>query len=341
MKRPRKRVSLIGVAGEAESVLRDVFIDQPKAWIAQARERMKDLPKTNSDLGLRFAEEGKWFDAAFRFRVTLMLDANYPRAAYNLGCCYLRLGKPAQAREALLKAQKLTPGNSDVIFMLAAVDPKALAPGQRPTRMPMNLVTGYFNSVANGYDISEAQGNYQAGKVVAEFVDGALTNPAPNVLDLGCGSGIAARPWRAAAASIHGIDVTPAMLTLAERATHADKKLYDTLLLADVSDLANASAANTIHLALLVNVAQFIGDLVPVLQGISKALAPGGLAVITTEPYPAGGEFGLNPSTSRFGHAPEYTKKVVSAVGLTLVKEATVELYQGVPAQAYLVRKES
>ncbi len=339
MKQPRKSVSLNDIAGGTETALREIFIEQPKAWLKEAREKLRDLPKTNYDLGLKFADQGKWFDAAFRFRVTLKLKPNYPRAAYNLGCCYVRLGKLKEAKAALLEAQKLTPNNNDVIFMLATIDPKTLPVTQRPSIMPTNLVTGFFTSVANGYDVAEAESEYQAGAVMHDFAAPTSRVANPVVLDLGCGSGIAARPWRAMAASVHGIDMTPAMLTLAEKATQGDKKLYDTLLLADVAELASAPSDNMIDVMLMVNVAQFIGDLVPVMQGIAKSLKADGIAAITTEPYGVAGEFGLDVRTSRFGHSPEYVKQVAGAVGLTLLKEEPVELYRGIPAQGFVFSK--
>ena len=340
MKLSRKNVSLTSMATEAETALREIFITQPKTWIQEIRERFRDLPKANFELGLRFAEEGKWYDAAFRFRMALRLKADYPRAAYNLGCCYVRMGKLPEAKAALLRARELTPGNPDVIFMLATLDPGLLASGQRPTRMPPALVTGFYSSVANGYDIAEAKANYQAGNAIYELASPFLKNPAPAVLDLGCGSGIAARPWRATASSIHGVDITPAMLALAERAMHAEKKLYDTLITADVSDLATAQTGMVVDLVLLVNVAQFIGDLSPVLHGVEKMLTPEGIAVLTVEPYASSGEFGLNAETSRFGHSPDYVRKAASAAGLQVLKQARVELYAGMPVEAFVLGKD-
>lgn len=339
-KRPAgKKLSLNQVMGDAETSFREMFIDQPKAWVAAARGRMKDLPKSNFEMGRQFAEEGKWFDAAFRFKMCLKLQPGYPRAAYSLGCCYVRLGKLEEAKAALLEALKQTPGNADVIFMLATLDAKLLPAGHRPTRMPVHLITGYFSSVAEGYDIAEAKAGYQAGKVTHELAAPFVKAANPNVLDLGCGSGIAARPWRAAAADIRGIDVTAAMLALAGQATHAEKKLYDALVAADIADLARANSPSVVDVLLLVNVAQFLGDLGPVFHGISKTLSPEGIAIVTVEPHAIAGEYGLNTQTSRFGHSNEYVKKIAAAEGLQVLKEASVELYAGKPSPAFILGK--
>ncbi len=339
MKSTRKRVSLIGAVGEAEGALRDLLIARPRAWLKEARERLRDLPKANYDLGYGFAQQGKWFDAVFRFRVTLFLNPNYPQANYNMGRCYMRMGKTAAAKAALLKALAQSPGNTDVIFMLATIDPAALAHNQRPERMPSAMVTGFFTAMADGYDIAEANNRYQAGRVMHELLAPLLKNQTPTVLDLACGSGIAARPWRLAAKTIRGVDVTPAMLELAEKATHADKKLYDGLVTGDVAALDATLTDGTADLVLLVNAAQFIGELATVFAGIAKALASGGIAAVTVEPYSASGGFGLMSGTGRFGHSAAYVKQVAQAAGLTVIKETNIELYAGVPAQALLFSK--
>lgn len=338
MKPLRKRVSFVTAAEEAKSALRDVVVEQPRQWIENIRERMRDLPKTNFDLGCRFAEEQKWFDAMFRFRVTLFLQPEYPQALYNLGCSYYRMGKPEKAKEALLKALAQAPGNVNTIFMLATIDPSALPPEKRPTRMPESIVTGFFGSVAEGYDIEEAKNKYVAGKMLHDLLKPLVTAANPVVIDLGCGTGIVSRPWRAAASSITGVDITPAMIAQAEKATHAEKKLFDQLLTADIAKLPQTLPQGTADLVLIVNVAQFVGDLAGVMQGAAGLLNPQGMLAITVEPYRTAG-FGIAADTSRFGHANSYVKQQAANAGLTPVKEVALVLYPDTPVQALVFAK--
>lgn len=339
MKRSRKKVSPVKPALDVEGALRDLFINQPKLWLREARERLRDLPKSNFDLACRFAKQGKWFDAVFRFRVVLFLRPDYPHAQYNLGGCYVRMGRTAEAKAALLKALRQTPDNPDVAFMLASVDPAALPAERRPKEMPEGMVTGFFGNIAEGYDVTEAGNKYQAGKVIHAFAQPLLTAPAPVIEDWACGSGIAARPWRAAAARIHGVDVTPAMVALAQAATHVEKQLYEEVSVADIRALPDGMAEGKADLVLLINAAQFIGDLSAVMRAAAAALRAGGLFVLTAEPIRAADGYGLVVETGRFGHAASYVQQVAVAAGLTLEKEATVELYAGVPVQAFAFRK--
>ena len=339
MAEPRKKLSFVSLFPELGTDLRGMLIERPRAYIALARERMKDLPKTNYDLGYKFANEGKWMDAIFRFKVTLYLNPNYPNANYNLGCCYMRSGKMSEARSAFLKALKLNPANQDATFMLASLDPNAVPAERRPTRMPLDMVTSFFSAQADGYDIAEANNRYQAGKVIHDLVKPQLKTEAPVVLDLGCGSGIAARPWRAAATSIRGVDVTPSMLALADKATHADKKLFDGLSTADLAQLPAELTSGAADLVLLVNTVQFIGELSGTLNGAAQALKQGGILVVTVEPYSQPAGYGLVAATSRFGHSNAYVKQLAAGAGLQPVAESAVELYAGVPAQALVFTK--
>jgi predicted TPR repeat methyltransferase len=341
MKLFRKRVSFKAAAIDAEGALRDLLIEQPKAFFRDARERMRDLPKSNYELACRFAEQGKWFDAVFRFNMTLRWKPDYPNALYNLGGCYLRMGKIAEARATLLKALRQTPNHSEALFMLSTIDPNAVSASQRPTQMPMGMVTGFFTNNADGYDVTEAGNKYQAGKVMHELAKPLLKVATPAIVDLGCGSGIAARPWRGVASRIHGVDVTPAMAQLAQAATHEQKKLYDAVTIADARSLPAEVAAGAADLVLLINVVQFMGDLTGVLKTAYAALGPTGMVLLTAEPTTLTNGYGVVAATGRFGHTPAYVKQTASEVGFTLIKETPVELYAGVPAQAYMFSKGS
>ena len=331
----------MAITADVQTALRDLILAQPKAWLAQARERMRDLPKTNFDLGCRFAEQGKWFDAMFRFRITLMLRPDYPQAAHNLGSCLLRAGKRAEAKKAFLRALKTAPNDSASIFMLASIDPAAVPNQLRPTRIPLPMVSGFFSSIAQGYDTSEAAAKYQGGQAVASVVKPLITSTTPRILDLACGTGIAARPWRQAASSIHGVDVTAAMLDAARAATHAEKPLYDSLIEGDITALPDTITANHYDLVLLVNVAQFIGDLTGVMRGVARVLVEGGVVAITVESSSANVAQGyaLDPASSRFTHSPAYVVQTAIAAGLAEVKHASVALYEGVVSPLLLFRK--
>lgn len=335
MNTQRNKLGISAAFNDMREALQETLIRRPLAWIGGARERMRDLPKTNFDLGCKFADEGKWMDAAFRFRVAAYFQPNYPQVWYNLGCCYFHTGKLKQAEEALKKALQQNPNQQDVLFMLATVNPASLRPEQRPQHMPAGMVNQFFTSIAKQFDIEEARNKYQGGKVIHEFAKPLVKNISPVVLDLACGTGIAARPWRAVAREIIGVDSTSAMLALADKATHSDKKLFDQLIKTDAMALPATIADGSADVVLCVNSAQFMGELSGLMQSAARVMQSDGVFVMTAEPYNAAQGYGLSAQTGRFGHSPAYVKQAAHAAGLKLVKEATVPLYADMQVQAF------
>lgn len=339
MDQTRKSRSLFGFMGETRDTLRDVFVTQPRAWLVDARKKISNLPKTNYDLGCDFAERGQWFDAIFRFRIVLYLQPNYPNANYNLGCSYFRVGKLPQAAACLKRALQQNPANQDAVFMLAAIDPAALPPTQRPHHMPREMVTQFFTSIALDYDTIEMQNQYKGGVEVANQTKPFVAAEGLSIIDLGCGTGIAARPWRAMASSITGVDITPAMVTLAGDIANDTTKLFDRVVLADISAMGELLPAGQADLVLAVNTVQFVGALDGMLAGATRALKQSGILAITIEPFNGTGGYGVNPQTGRFGHSAAYVKQQASAVGLGLAKEARTALYPGSDVDVLIFRK--
>ena len=325
MDQRRNSNSLFSSLMAADARLRELFLARPAAWYREAREKMQDIPGTNYALGCRFAEQGELRDAIFRFRLVARLQPDHPHVWYQLGCCYYRRGDYALAADALRKSLVQDPTHQDAIYMLAAANPAMVPPGLRPTRMPRAMVLSFFSGQARRYDEVEQQNGYKPG-AVAEAARPYLKPAHTTLLDLGCGTGLAARAWRSGMGSITGLDLTPAMLEGARAAQGQGRALYDTLIEADIAapvpEVADASA----DIVLAVNVAGYVGDAAPLLQIARRSLKPGGLFILTIEPF-AGEGYALHADTGRFRHSADAIKRQAAVHGLTLSAEQPVELY--------------
>jgi predicted TPR repeat methyltransferase len=340
MKKPeRKKTSLAQSCKESKQALRETFLERPARWVDETRSRLDNLPKTNFDLGVKFTEEGKYRDALFRFRVTRFLQPSYPMLHLEEGNCYYRMGKMDEASKALLLALKETPNNPLIPLMLESIDPALLPADKRPKRMPASLVIDFFSGMAATYDIDEAKQGYQAGKLVHDLARPLVAATNPVVIDLGCGTGIASRPWRAQAASIHGVDVTPAMVALAEKATHAERRLFNGLFNVDLLTMPTTIELPTADLVMLVNVVQYLGDLAPVMQRVATLMQPAGILVMTVEPHTTPSGYGISLDSGRFTHGAEYVIKAASAAGLKLVKQQPLAMYPDIVSQGYVLTK--
>ena len=321
--------------------LQAVLIAKPKAYVDSIKYKLNHLPLINFNLGCDFADQGHWTDAIFRFRITLYLQPDYPKAHYNLGCCYLRTNQRAKAKDAFLRALKLKPNDADSLFMLSALEPAAVPPNQRPSRMPAKTIIDFFGGLAARYDAIELANHYAGGRVcfdaLKSFVDGRT---ALRVVDLGCGTGIASRPWRALAAHITGIDFTPAMVGAAQAVKLNDTSLFDEVLGEDLTNLdATHLPLGQADIILCCNVAQFVGDVQPMLQTLAARIKMGALIALTIEPFNTAAGYAVNIDTGRFGHHPEAIKKMLQSLGLELKNEARVHLYTSVNAQLFIIAK--
>jgi predicted TPR repeat methyltransferase len=334
-----KRRSFTSILGEAQNALKSLLVEQPRDFLVQVKERARDLPKTNFDLACRFADQGKWHDALFRFRVALFFKPGYPQANYNMACCHFRLGQRAKAIALLKQVIASEPGNHDAVFMLAAIEPGALSPTQKPQSMPRELVTKFFNSIAGGYNQTEAENKYCGGTAVAEQVKPLLPASGITVVDLGCGTGIASIPFRSIAAQLIGVDVTASMVAQAQKEMLGGKPLFDRVVEADINVAGEVVTPASADLVLLVNAVQFVGALNGTLASAARMLKPGGFLALTVEPYSGGDGFGIVRDSGRFGHAPGYVKQLAAPLGLTPVKELKTALYPETRAELLIFRK--
>jgi SAM-dependent methyltransferase len=102
--------------------------------------------------------------------------------------------------------------------------------------------------------------------------------PRPVIVDLGCGPGLFLRDLgrRYPSASLHGYDVTPAMIEHARQLT--DVAL--TLALHDVTAKPLPHAPGSVHLVAMSSVLHVVDEPLPVLAEIRRVLAPGGVFLL-------------------------------------------------------------
>ncbi len=314
------------------------LIDGPRTWFADLKRKFSNLPKTNFDLGVRFTGSGQWLDAMFRFKLAVWLQPNFPQAWYNLGCCCMKLRRYDKARHAFKKTLALKPTHTDAIYMLSSLEPAAIPPAMRPTRMPAAMIVDFFTGMAPVYDGVERQNRYQGPRLVFDAVKALLkqTNGL-HVFDIGCGTGLCSRPWRTLAVAMTGLDFTSAMVEVAKEVRINDKPLFETLTTADILDIgANTLPERAMDVVLCIDTAQFLGELSNPFGKAARMLKPGGLFAVTVEPFTSPVGYAVNPDTGRFGHHADYVKKTAASAGLELKKEAKVNLYANLPAALFI-----
>lgn len=324
-----------------DTTLRHYFYDRPRAYWHVLRGRFENLPETNFKLGCEFAARGLWRDAVFRFKFAIKLEPTMVAAYYNLGCCYLQMQKRSEAYNAFVQVLKMKPDHTDARYMLSGLAPNSMPANQLPKTMPKAMVTSFFTQLADEYDALADASQYQGARLTAEACRPFLTATKDlQLVDLGCGTGLVARPWRGLCREMLGVDYTPAMVKQAQQARAGDVPVFNHVLQDDINTLAPGTfMPGASDVVLCVDTTQFLGDLTPLMNTAVSALKPGGLFVLSIDPYAAPHGFGVNPDTGRFGHTVEYVRRLAQQHRFDLKRDAAVPLYAEAAAHLFVFAK--
>ena len=227
---------------------------------------------------------------------------------------------------------RLTRNPSDAIqrYLLDAIN------GDPLTTAPHEYIERYFDEFAPGFDQKLVNGlNYRGPARLCDLIARHRAGFA-DIVDLGCGTGLAADLLADLGGTLTGVDLSGGMLEQAGK-----RQRYGALVKADVVAylLDNPGRFDLIFAAdLLV----YIGDLQPFMEAAAAALVPGGLMALSTETG-AQADFSLLPS-GRFAHRPQYIERLCEEnfMALEAVDEPIrLEINLPVPGQFLLLERGS
>jgi predicted TPR repeat methyltransferase len=152
------------------------------------------------------------------------------------------------------------------------------------------------------------------------------------MIDLGCGTGLAARAFAPLCEAIDGIDLSPAML---ERARA--KALYRRLTLGEVVATLALEPEASADLLVAADLVVYLGDLGPLLCEAARVLEPGGLLAFTAE-RTAAAAFLLGESL-RYAHSEAGIRAWAAAAGLEvrLIVPSSKRNDRGVPVPSLVL----
>ena len=310
-----------GEGAKAVAILREVRHFLPSS--AEAASALADALLAEDALPTAIAE----------YQRALRLDPAHAPAELGLARAWLAAGEWEKA-EPRLAAAKLSGAPLQTIAALEA----EIASLRAQPRSPRNYVRHLFDDFAAGYDARmHGQLAYRAPEILLEMHAFIASPSAPvDSLDLGCGTGLAGAAFKKHARSITGVDLSPRMI---ERARA--RGIYDALHVADIEDFLGAGT-RAYGLILAADVLVYLGDLAPVMQGVSAHLAPGGAFLFTVERNPKPG-FALGEKR-RWRHSEDYLRRMAAAHGFELAGliACTPRLEGGAPVEgicAALVKK--
>jgi predicted TPR repeat methyltransferase len=275
-------------------------------------------------LGEMLLAAGMLPTAIGEFQRALRLDPENADARYWLGCAWLEAGEPEKALDAFAHL-----GSHDGLVEKIA-EAEAMKSAQRSDP---RYVRHLFDQFSVDYDqrmIGEL--GYRAPAILREL--SSLILPVQSrltVLDLGCGTGLSGAAFADMASAIDGIDLSPAMIAKART-----RGVYRTLVVGDI-EAAWTDLPNVYDLVLAADTVVYLGDMAPVLDQISRKLAPGGCFLFTAEKKDGAG-FELGPKR-RWRHSEPYLRTVAGHAGFDIsgFVACVPRSEAGIPVEGYAV----
>jgi predicted TPR repeat methyltransferase len=310
-------------------------------------------------LAILDAEEGNPDIAVSLFKKAIKFKPDFPAAHHGLGRVLEQTGRRADATRAYAQALRASRETRVPAARVAYHDPDPLktleekvtdskilelhhalaanAPIFSPTKVPTNAIANLFDRYAETFDDHlRTQLKYGVPELIAQSIAPFRNDEdAPwDILDLGCGTGLIAPLLKPIAKSLHGVDLSPAILEKAKA-----RNLYDKLEQADmVQTLQNNPQSYDLLTA--ADSLIYTGDLTPIFQAAHAALRKDGPALFAFS-VEAGetDRYHLHQKTLRYTHSEKYLKHLAKIHGFAVEHFAltTLRFESEKPVSGYLV----
>ena len=250
--------------------------------------------------------------------------------AYNRGLELEKQGDIAGAIDAYNEALALDPNDPGGVTVRLA----ALGVGPAPATAPPAYVEMLFDQHADTFeDILVSRLNYDVPNLIRRKLDALGLCPFRRMLDLGCGTGLAAEAMRDAAEEIIGIDLSEQMIDVAE-----EKDVYEGLYTGEVVEFLEDNDEDPFDLIVAADVLPYLGTVEPLFAGVAANLDPEGVFAFSTEMLVTNGNYAVGPNR-RFLHSEVYLRDGLAAAGFTILAmdEINVRDEDGAPSPGHLV----
>ncbi|KAB2637751.1 MAG: tetratricopeptide repeat protein [Verrucomicrobia bacterium] len=346
------QVPAVTAAGDDPVTLHAMGVEAFRAGQLQAAARLigraiaahAQMPDFHYNLAIVLRAQGKLTEAAASYHRAIALKPDYGDAHNNLGNVWKALGERDKARACFERALVCNPDNADTYYNLGILsgDDGDTGAAARYFQKCMecdpqdgrgvHVLLAYLGKagaplhtshahILKLYDVRSRFWDNEDAYFGARLVANALREHAVpeklNVLDIGCGTGLAGALVRPLARRLDGVDLSPAMLEKARA-----KSVYDRLDQADAL-LVMSQRANSYDAILGAAVLIHFGDLTPIFRAARNCLRPNGLFVFTLFSLAGEENFAVSANyrlaqSGCFAHSNRYVRQLAKDCGLAV-----------------------
>lgn len=280
------------------------------------------------EAGRAAVRDGEYNAAVKAYAAAVAVEPDSKDAVWRLADAWHYATDWGQAARWYRRYLELAPGDPEATHMLAS-----LGAADMPARAGDAYVRGLFDNFASDFDrllVDELY--YKAPDHIYDEVMPLLPPGAGglNILDLGCGTGLAGVKFRPLARYLTGIDLSREMIKKARA-----RRIYDSLRADDITRALRHSRARY-DLVVASDVLVYFGDLDEIFHAVAAVLAEGGMFAFSVETWEEPG-FALTES-GRYAHNPDYVEQVAAQCGLTELsgQDMVLRLESGQPVDGYV-----
>ncbi|MFN3076830.1 MAG: methyltransferase [Alphaproteobacteria bacterium] len=225
------------------------------------------------EFGTALVDAGELPEAIEILQQRLRTEPDDVAANFHLGRAWQGLGEAEQARQRFRRCLELDPEDP-----LKAAVRLAEGAGQSVTELPDGYIRCLFDQYADRFDEAlRVRLRYRGPEVVFQAVLRVIGEEREpwDILDLGCGTGLAGVLFRPLARFLAGVDLSPRMVAKAiERGSHDRAEVGEAVAVL-------LATPQSWDLILAVDVLVYMGELEPLFRAVGGALRPGGLFAAT------------------------------------------------------------
>jgi predicted TPR repeat methyltransferase len=298
-----------------------------------------DYAEAHSNLGNTLQELGRLEDAETSYKKAIAIKPEYAEAHSNLGNTLKELGRLEDAETSYKKAIAFKPDYAEKLsHAIASIS------GLNPARATDAYVSNLFDDYAKKFE-SNLVGklNYKTPTIIADLLRPIISpiNQQFDILDLGCGTGLAGEALISIAKTLVGIDISKEMLGIAKA-----KNIYHRLIQDEIHHALSQELSASFDLVVSSDVFVYIGDIKAIFDKVYDVLKVGGFFAYSTEAlYPASHgkeefllDYKLNQN-GRYAHSSKYLLGLIDSSQFTLhMREvAQIRIEKGQPVMGYIV----